>query len=81
MITFSQARAHAHQCGYVLDGIDAVPVEKIVSRAKSGRGAWTAVEIRHPGDGSIVYPAGYWLDDEDIPKLLAIGLDYVILEN
>lgn len=81
MITFSQAREHAKKCGYVLGDVDAVPVEKIVSRSRSGRGAWTAVEILHPEDLLVVYPAGYWLDEGDIGKLQAIGIDYVILEN
>lgn len=81
MISFQAAREHAHQCGYALDGTDAVPVHKIVSRSKSGRGAWLAAEVVNPETMEIVYPAGYWLDDADIPKLIALGVDYVILEN
>ena len=84
-ITYSQAREHAVACGYTLalalGHVDAVPVQKIVSRSKSGRGAWLAVDVVNPETMEIVYPAGYWLDDADIPRLEALGVDYVILEN
>lgn len=84
-ITYSQAREHATQCGYTLalalGHVDAVPVQHIVSRSKSGRGAWLAIDVVNPETLETIYPAGYWLDDEDIPKLEALGVDYVILEN
>ena len=80
-ITYSQARVHAAACGIDLVNADAVPVQKIVSRSKSGRGAWLAVDVVNPETMETVYPAGYWLDDADIPKLEALGIDYVILED
>ena len=80
-ITYSQAREHAVACGFDLVSTDAVPVQRIVSRSKSGRGAWLAVDVVNPETLDVVYPAGYWLDEEDIPKLEALGVDYVILEN
>lgn len=82
MVSFQKARAHAAQCGIVLHaGIDAVPVESIVSRSKSGRGAWLAADVIHPETMKVVYPTGYWLDSADIPILQGMGVDYVILEN
>ena len=80
MVTYSQAREHAVKCGFVLGPVDAVPVQYIVSRSKSGRGAWLAVDVINPETMDVVYPAGYWLDTEDLPRLNALGLDYVILE-
>jgi hypothetical protein len=78
-VTYSQARIHAAACGFDLVTADAVPIGKIVSRASSGRGAWLAVDIVDPETLEVVYPAGYWLDTEDLPGLEALGLDYVIL--
>lgn len=81
MVTYTEARTHARACGYVLDGIDAVPIDQVLRRAKSGKGAWTAVDILHPEDQSVVCPAGDWIDAEEINLLASIGVDYVILEN
>lgn len=81
MITYSQARIHAASCGFDLVSTDAVPIDKIISRSKSGKGAWTAIDILHPVSQETIYPAGYWLDFEDIPKLKNMGIDYVILED
>ena len=80
-LTYSQARVHAAACGVDLVNADAVPVQYIVSRSKSGRGAWLAVDVINPETMMTVYPAGYWLDDADILKLEAIGVDYVILQD
>ena len=80
-VTFSQARVHAAACGFDLTSTDAVPVQKIVSRSKSGRGSWLAVDVVNPETMETVYPAGYWLDDADVPRLEALGIDYVILED
>jgi hypothetical protein len=77
-VTYSQARIHAAACGSDLV-TDAVPIGKIVSRASSGRGTWLAVDVVDPETLEVVYPAGYWLDTEDLPRLEALGLDYVIL--
>lgn len=81
MLTYLEARTHARQCGYVLDGIDAVPLHLVLSRAKSGKGAWAAVDILHPENLSVVCPAGFWIDETEIKTLESIGVDYVILEN
>jgi len=82
MLSFNDAREHARQCGYVLDGIDAVPLHRVLSRANSGKGAWSAVDILHPENLSVVViPAGYWIDAKEIDALTAIGIDYVILED
>ena len=81
MLTYSQARIHASACGFTLATTDAVPVHKIVSRSKSGKGAWLAVDVINPETLDVVYPAGYWLDDADVPKLEALGVDYVMLED
>lgn len=81
MLSYSEARAHARHCGYVLDGIDAVPVDKVLSRAKSGKGAWPAVDIIHPVTLAVVCPAGYWVDEAEINTLKSIGVDYLIMEN
>jgi hypothetical protein len=72
-VTYSQARIHAAACGFDLVTTDAVPIGKIV------RGAWLAVDIVDPETLEVVYPAGYWLDTEDLPRLEALGLDYVIV--
>lgn len=81
MITYEQAREHALSCGNELSHADAVPLGRVISRSKSGRGAWLALDVIHPEDSSIVYPEGYWIDDKDIPILKSIGVDYVILEK
>lgn len=81
MLTYSQARTHAAACGFDLVHTDAVPIHRVLSRASSGRGAWLAVDVVHPENLSVVYPAGYWIDADDIPKLEAIGVDYLILED
>jgi len=81
MITVSEARAHAATCGFDLAFVDAVPVQKIVSCSKSGRGAWLAADVVNPETLEVIYPSGFWLIAEDVPKLEALGVDYVILEK
>lgn len=81
MITYTQARTHAHECGYVLDGIDAVPLHRVVSRSKSGKGAWPAHDILDPTTLDVVCPAGFWIDENEVKTLESLGLDYVILED
>jgi hypothetical protein len=81
MITYTQAREHALKCGHVLGPVDAVPLDRVLSRSASGRGAWLAADVLHPETQEVVYPAGYWIDTDDIAKLASIGVDYVILEN
>lgn len=81
MLTYSQARTHAAACGIDLSNADAVPLHKVISRSKSGRGAWLAADVLHPETQDVFYPKGYWIDDKDIPKFEAIGVDYLILEE
>ena len=81
MLTYSQARTHAMACGMDLVNADAVPLDKVISRSASGRGAWLAYDVVHPEDLRVIYPAGYWIDKEDIPKLAAIGVDYVVCQE
>jgi hypothetical protein len=81
MLTYSQARIHAISCGFDLANTDAVPIDKIISRAKSGKGAWSAVDILHPEDQSVICPAGFWIDEKEIEVLRSIGIDYVIMED
>lgn len=81
MLTYERAREHALSCGVDLSNSDAVPLDRVISRSKSGRGAWLARDAVHPEDMSIVYPKGYWIDDKDIDVLESIGVDYVILEK
>jgi hypothetical protein len=81
MISYQEAREHAHKCGFVLDGIDAVPLHRVISRSKSGKGAWPAIDIVHPETLAVVCPAGFWIDDAEVKMLESLGIDYVILEN
>ena len=81
MLTYSQARIHATSCGFDLVSSDAVPLDKVLSRAKSGKGAWPAVDILHPENLSVLCPAGYWIDEKEIELLRGAGVDYVILED
>jgi len=81
MLTYSQARIHAAACGFDLLRTDAVPLDKIISRSKSGKGAWLAVDIVHPVSREVICPAGYWIDEKEIETLRAAGVDYVILED
>ena len=81
MLTYSQARIHAASCGIDLSNADAVPLDKVLSRAKSGKGAWPAIDILHPENQSVICPAGYWIDEKEIETLRAAGVDYVILED
>lgn len=81
MLTYSQARIHATACGIDLSNTDAVPLEKVLGRSSSGRGAWLARDIEHPETMATVYPKGYWIDAKDIEILGSIGVDYVILED
>lgn len=81
MLTYSQARIHAAACGFDLVSTDAVPVHKIVSRSKSGKGAWPAIDVVHPATLEVVCPAGYWIDDKEVELLTSLGVDYVIMED
>ena len=81
MISYTEARDHAIKCGFVLHGCDAVPLHRVLSRAKSGKGAWPAIDILHPETLHIVCPAGYWIDEKEVKALEEIGVDYVILED
>lgn len=81
MLTYTQAREHARQCGFVLDGVDAVPLHKVMSRARSGKGAWPAIDVINPETLAVVCPAGFWIDDKEITILESLGIDYVILED
>jgi hypothetical protein len=81
MLTYSEARNHAISCGFVLGPVDAVPLNQVIRRSKSGKGSWPAVDIVNPENMAVVHPAGMWIDDADIPKFEALGLDYLILEN
>jgi hypothetical protein len=45
MLTYSQARIHAIACGIDLSNADAVPLDKVISRSKSGKGAWPAIGL------------------------------------
>lgn len=80
-LTYSQARIHAAACGFDLVTTDAVPLHKVISRSKSGKGAWPAVDICHPVTQEIVCPAGFWIDENEVKILEALGIDYVILED
>lgn len=81
MVTYSQARIHAQSCGFDLASTDAVPLHKVLSRARSGKGAWPAVDVLHPETLEVVCPAGHWIDVAEVEMLESIGVDYVILED
>lgn len=74
-ITSAEATRHARHCGVSLDKRRAIPVENI------GRGRWLAMPIIHPETQKAEWPAGYWIDNRDIPRLLAMGVDYVVVER
>jgi hypothetical protein len=81
MLTYCQARIHAQSCGISLDACDAVPLDKIVSRSKSGRGAWLAYDVLHPETQKPVMVQGQWIDTSDVETLKGMGLDYVLLQE
>jgi hypothetical protein len=65
--------AHAMSCGINMEGRVALPVAM-------ADGRWCAHDINHPESGNTIIPQGWYMNRFDMDKLIAMGVDYVVVD-